>query len=262
MAQDLTVGQIASTLDSAPSGMITRARLEDISQNGIPGWQASMLGVTAAQAQSVARDALEITDARFNGDVNAAMVWLRQNGNNPEYSGLTVDQASARLGQPAPAAASPAAGTAVADATAPEAAEVNPAAGAAAPVATAAAAAGTAAATETAAAATPNQNIEGMRRIMDMFNDGSFAQAFESGDWTQIFEMFMTALTGETFSMSNDPEAFAGATSPDGTLVPAGSQIDPATGNVVADPDPAVAAAADPARDTAPPQQAVAGMTA
>lgn len=230
----MTVAEISAAVGSIPANMITRERLEDISQNGVPQWQASMIGMSPEEAQTMAQQALAVTDARFDGDVNAAMAFLRENGNNPEYANLTAAQLSQSLAEQ------------------PEVVQQAAATSAATPE--------TQAAASTPEAAQAEARRAEMRAgLSEMFNGMGMTDVANSLDSNNPMEFIMaifSALTGQTFSISNDSTAFAGLTTQDGQPVPTGTQVDPNSGEQIAD-----TTVTDP--DVVPGQQAaVVGMRA
>lgn len=184
--QGMTVAQISQSLGSVPAGMITRARLEGYAQNGVPEGIANMIGVTPAEGQAMAKDALALTDSRFYGDVKATVAFLKTKGQEAEYANLTVAQLSEKLS------------------TQPDVVQK---------------------AALTAQEQGANDSSEKMTRLMGLFNNESFSRAFQSGDFLQMIEQFVSAITGKPFSMSNDSNAFAGVTTPYGTNVPSGTQM-------------------------------------
>lgn len=188
-------------------------------------------------------------DAEHNGSITAAMKEVASMEPEAAYEALGMGNASEVIAQYPPIDGEP--GMAPPEAAPDAAPPVAPEGAQAIPTSAPAAAAG---ATE-AAAPTQNESAESMRRLVDMFNDGSFARAFESGDFGQILETLMAALTGQPFSMSNNPSAFAGVTTPNGAEVPTGTQVDPNSGQpVVAEVDaPAVVAPAEPRNAAAAP---------
>lgn len=216
-----TLAEISASLNSIPAHMVTRENLEGIAESGIPEWTARIVGMTSQEAQTMAQEALAITDARFGGDLNAAVAFLNENVSNPEYANMTVAQLNTAMQQQTNDVEEPTATAGAAPTT------TTPTA--------------TSAPTQTAAATAADPQEEARKAQMrqdlsQMFNNmgmSEVASALDSNNPMQFITAMISALTGQTFSLSNDGTAFAGVQTPQGTSFPSGSQIDPATGNIV-----------------------------
>ncbi len=200
----LTVGELAEISRDRTVGAQEIAELKA----GGTFVQRTGLGLDEAGAKQLAEDVEHVVNTHFSGDVYQAMAFFKQHGSDPRFANQDFHTfaRSEGLGRIIESLR----GQAPAAAQAPEAG--------AEPSATAEA-----------------KGREGMKGIMALFNDQAFLKAFESGDILKMIQAFLSALTGKEVAMGNQPGAFDGVRTPDGTPVAADrTQIDPATGQPVA----------------------------
>ncbi len=209
----MTIGEISATLESIPPAMVTRGNLENVAQNGVPAMVENMIGVSSENAQAMAKEALEITDARFDGNLDAAVTFLKTEGQNEQYANLTVSQLSDALE------------------STPEVAQQ-----ATAQAATAAGVGASSIMTEEQKARLQNDMTNMFNNVSTAFQEGGLEAGLASmeGLMEQLMTVFQQFFGGASgFSISNDATAFAGAQAPNGFSMPEGTQLNPATGEPV-----------------------------